>query len=73
MIQSASVVDANGDDVGHVAVITVAAGKLEITLDQYIAFEDEGGGPEGGEELPVSDDDTYEAQKDATRALKLVG
>ncbi len=75
MLQSATVVDANGDDVGHVSVITIAGGKLEITLDQFIEFDDGDGGPDGGEEVDLSSEVAETAKKimeNSERAFRVV-
>lgn len=56
LVSNAKIKDLDGDDIGEVVGIHYINGKLHITVDTELDFED-GDDPDGGEEIDKDDED----------------
>jgi len=54
MLMNAKIRDMDGDEIGDVIGIHIGGGKLILTVDDEIEFEDEDD-PDGGEEIDEDD------------------
>ncbi len=65
MLMNARIKDMDGDDIGEVFGVHIVGGKLFVTMDSGLGYEEEGD-PDGGEEIDEEErelDNTEEVPK----------